>query len=389
MANTYRKALTHLEPEEASFRQSVRRFAEQEVRPLTRSMEAETSIPPGLLAQFFRLGLMGIEVPEAFGGSGAHMMEVVLAVEELSRVDASVAVMVDVQNTLVNAILQRWASPELLGRFLPELAQGRLGSFALSESGSGSDAFALQTRAERRDGAWVLQGRKLWVSGGREAGLYLVFASTDPSKGHKGITAFVVERQSEGLAVGRNEHKLGIRASSTTELILDQCQVPGDHLIGEPGSGYRIAIEALNTGRIGIAAQMVGVAQGALDATLPYLQERRQFDRRLSEFQGIQFQVAQAAAELEGSRLLVYNAARLKDGGEPFAQQAAMAKLIASQVAEKVTSLCVELFGGYGYTEDYPVEKYYRDAKIGAIYEGTTNMQLSTIAKGLGLRSAP
>lgn len=389
MANTYRKALTHLEPEEASFRQSVRRFAEQEVRPLTRSMEAETSIPPGLLAQFFRLGLMGIEVPEAFGGSGAHMMEVVLAVEELSRVDASVAVMVDVQNTLVNAILQRWASPELLGRFLPELAQGRLGSFALSESGSGSDAFALQTRAERRDGAWALQGRKLWVSGGREAGLYLVFASTDPSKGHKGITAFVVERQSEGLAVGRNEHKLGIRASSTTELILDQCRVPGDHLIGEPGSGYRIAIEALNTGRIGIAAQMVGVAQGALDATLPYLQERRQFGRRLSEFQGIQFQVAQAAAELEGSRLLVYNAARLKDGGEPFAQQAAMAKLIASQVAEKVTSLCVELFGGYGYTEDYPVEKYYRDAKIGAIYEGTTNMQLSTIAKGLGLRSAP
>lgn len=389
MANTYRKALTHLEPEEASFRQSVRRFAEQEVRPLTRSMEAETSIPPGLLAQFFRLGLMGIEVPEAFGGSGAHMMEVVLAVEELSRVDASVAVMVDVQNTLVNAILQRWASPELLGRFLPELAQGRLGSFALSESGSGSDAFALQTRAERRDGAWVLQGRKLWVSSGREAGLYLVFASTDPSKGHKGITAFVVERQSEGLAVGRNEHKLGIRASSTTELILDQCRVPGDHLIGEPGSGYRIAIEALNAGRIGIAAQMVGVAQGALDATLPYLQERRQFGKRLSEFQGIQFQVAQAAAELEGSRLLVYNAARLKDGGEPFAQQAAMAKLIASQVAEKVTSLCVELFGGYGYTEDYPVEKYYRDAKIGAIYEGTTNMQLSTIAKGLGLRSAP
>jgi alkylation response protein AidB-like acyl-CoA dehydrogenase len=389
MANRYPKALTELEPEEASFRQSVRRFAEQEVRPLTRVMEAEARIPPSLLAQFFRLGLMGIEIPEALGGSGARMMEVVLAVEELSRVDASVAVMVDVQNTLVNAILQRWGSPELQARHLPELAQESIGSFALSESGSGSDAFALQTRAERRDGAWVLQGRKLWVSSGREAGFFLVFASTDPSKGRKGITAFAVARQSEGLAVGMSERKLGIRASSTTELILDQCRVPGDHLIGEPGSGYRIAIEALNAGRIGIAAQMVGVAQGALDATLPYLQERRQFGKRLSEFQGIQFQVAQAAAELEGARLLVYNAARLKDGGAPFAQQAAMAKLIASQVAERVTSLCVELFGGYGYTEDYPVEKYYRDAKIGAIYEGTTNMQLTTIAKGLGLRSTP
>lgn len=389
MANRYPKALTDLEPEEASFRLSIRRFAEQEVRPLTRGMEAEACIPSHLIHQFFQLGLMGIEIPEAFGGSGGYMMEVVLAVEELSRVDASVAVMVDVQNTLVNAILQRWGSPELQGRYLPELAQERIGSFALSESGSGSDAFALQTRAERRDGAWVLQGRKLWVSNGREAGFFLVFASTDPSKGRKGITAFAVARQSEGLAVGRSEHKLGIRASSTTELILDQCRVPEDHLIGEPGSGYRIAIEALNAGRIGIAAQMVGVAQGALDATLPYLQERRQFGKRLSEFQGIQFQVAQAAAELEGARLLVYNAARLKDGGAPFAQQAAMAKLISSQVAEKVTSLCVELFGGYGYTEDYPVEKYYRDAKIGAIYEGTTNMQLTTIAKGLGLRSAP
>ncbi len=346
-------------------------------------MERASTVDPGLLAKCFELGLMGIDIPESHGGAGGSLLMTVLAVEELSAVDASVAIFVDVQNTLVNTLLRKWASDDVKRRFLPRLASDLLGAYALSEPDSGSDAFGLQTRATKRGNAWILEGRKLWITNGAEAGLFVVFANSDFAKGYKGISAFAVERAFKGFAVGKKEDKLGIRASSTCELILDGCEVPEANVIGEVGVGYKVAIETLNTGRIGIGAQMIGVARGALTAALKYAKERKQFGRPIGEFQAVQFQLAQAATELEAARLMVYNAARLETAGEPYTTQAAMAKLFASQVAERVTSLAVELFGGYGYTKEYPVEKFYRDAKIGTIYEGTSNMQLNTIAKQL------
>jgi len=373
--------LTTLSEEEELFRRTVRDFAERAVRPRVAAMEQAASLDRALLAQCFALGLMGIEIPEAHGGAGGSMLMTVLAVEELSAVDASIAIFVDVQNTLVNALLIKWASDELRNRYLPRLATDLLGAYALSEPDSGSDAFGLQTRATEAGDTWVLEGRKLWITNGAEAGLFVIFANSDFSKGYKGITAFAVERGFKGFSVGKKEDKLGIRASSTCELILDGCEVPAANLVGQVGMGYKVAIETLNTGRIGIGAQMIGVARGALAAALRYVKERKQFGRPVAEFQGVQFQLAQAATELEAARLMVYNAARLEDAGEPYTMQAAMAKLLSSQVAERVTSLAVELFGGYGYTKEYPVEKFYRDAKIGTIYEGTSNMQLNTIAK--------
>jgi alkylation response protein AidB-like acyl-CoA dehydrogenase len=375
--------LTKLSEEEVLFRDTVRDFAERDVRPRVAAMERAAAIDRTLLAKCFDIGLMGIEIPEAHGGAGGSLLMTVLAVEELSAVDASVAIFVDVQNTLVNALLRKWGSEPLRQRYLPRLATGLLGAYALSEPESGSDAFGLQTRAVQRGEHWVLDGRKLWITNGAEADLFIIFANADFSRGYKGITAFAVERGFKGFSVGKKEDKLGIRASSTCELILDGCEVPATNLVGAMGEGYKVAIETLNTGRIGIGAQMIGVARGALTAALSYVKERRQFGRPLAEFQGVQFQLAQAATELEAARLMVYNAARLEDAGEPYTTQAAMAKLFSSQVAGRVTSLAVELFGGYGYTKEYPVEKFYRDAKIGAIYEGTSNMQLNTIAKQL------
>jgi alkylation response protein AidB-like acyl-CoA dehydrogenase len=373
--------LTVLSDEEEMFRSAVSDFAEERVRPLSHAMDEAGALDPSLIAPCFELGLMGIEVPEALGGAGGSFFLAALAVEALSRVDPAVAILVDVQNTLVNNCLLRWASDEQKQRYLPKLAAEWVGAYALSEPASGSDAFGLETRAERRGDGWVLNGRKLWITNGAEASLYVIFANADPSKGYKGITAFLVERSFTGFAVGKKENKLGIRASSTTELILDGCEVPAANVLGEVGQGYKVSIETLNEGRIGIGAQMIGVAAGALAAATAYGKERRQFGKPIVDFQGVQFQLAQAATELEAARLMVYNAARLKDAGQPFTQQAAMAKLFSSQVAERVTSLAVELLGGYGYTKEYPVEKYYRDAKIGAIYEGTSNMQLQTIAK--------
>ncbi len=375
--------LTKLSEEEELFRDTVRDFAEREVRPRVAAMERASTVDPGLLATCFELGLMGIDIPESHGGAGGSLLMTVLAVEELSAVDASVAIFVDVQNTLVNTLLRKWASDDVKRRFLPRLASDLLGAYALSEPDSGSDAFGLQTRATKRGNRWILEGRKLWITNGAEAGLFVVFANSDFAKGYKGITAFAVERAFKGFGVGKKEDKLGIRASSTCELILDGCEVPEANVIGEVGVGYKVAIETLNTGRIGIGAQMIGVARGALTAALKYAKERKQFGKPIGEFQAVQFQLAQAATELEAARLMVYNAARLETAGEPYTTQAAMAKLFASQVAERVTSLAVELFGGYGYTKEYPVEKFYRDAKIGTIYEGTSNMQLNTIAKQL------
>ncbi len=375
--------LTKLSEEEELFRDTVRDFAEREVRPRVAAMERASAVDPALLAKCFELGLMGIDVPESHGGAGGSLLMTVLAVEELSAVDASVAIFVDVQNTLVNTLLRKWASDDVKRRYLPRLAVDLLGAYALSEPDSGSDAFGLQTRATKRGNRWILEGRKLWITNGAEAGLFVVFANSDFAKGYKGITAFAVERAFKGFGVGKKEDKLGIRASSTCELILDGCEVPEANVIGEVGVGYKVAIETLNTGRIGIGAQMIGVARGALTAALKYAKERKQFGKPIGEFQAVQFQLAQAATELEAARLMVYNAARLETAGEPYTTQAAMAKLFASQVAERVTSLAVELFGGYGYTKEYPVEKFYRDAKIGTIYEGTSNMQLNTIAKQL------
>jgi alkylation response protein AidB-like acyl-CoA dehydrogenase len=375
--------LTRLSEEEALFRDTVRDFAEREVRPRLAAMEQASALDPELVQKCFELGLMGIEVPEAHGGAGGSLFMVVLAVEELSAVDASVAICMDVQNTLVNSLLLKWGSDDVKRRYLPRLATDLVGAYALSEPESGSDAFGLQTRAVKRGDRWVLEGRKLWITNGAEAGLYIVFANADFSLGYKGITAFAVERDFKGFSVGKKEDKLGIRASSTCELILDGVEVPAANVVGEVGKGYKVAIETLNTGRIGIGAQMIGVARGALDAALTYGKDRKQFGKPIAEFQGVQFQLAQAATELEAARLMVYNAARLEDAGEPYTMQAAMAKLFSAQVAERVTSLCVELFGGYGYTKEYPVEKFYRDAKIGTIYEGTSNMQLNTIAKQL------
>ena len=376
-------ALTTLSEEENMFRDAVREFAETEVRPHVQAMDEAAQFRGDLIPKFFELGLMGIEVPEQYGGQGGGIFMTVLAIEELARVDASAAIYVDVHNTLVNTGFLRWGSDDQQRRYFPRLTSGLLGAFALSEPGSGSDAFALETRAQRGADGWELTGRKFWITNGAEADVFIVFANADPSKGYKGITGFIVEREFSGFSVGKKESKLGIRASSTTELILEQCRVPEANVLGPVGQGYKIAIETLNEGRIGIGAQMIGVARGALEAATGYVKERRQFGKAIAEFQGVQFQLAQMATDLEAARLMVYNAARLKDAGQPFAQQAAMAKLFSSQVADRTTSNCLELFGGYGYSKEYPAEKYYRDAKIGTIYEGTSNMQLQTIAKAL------
>ncbi|MGE5927672.1 MAG: acyl-CoA dehydrogenase [Gemmatimonadota bacterium] len=375
--------LTTLSEEETMFRDAVRDFAEAEVRPHVSAMDEAAKFNTDIIPKFFEMGLMGIEVPEALGGSAGGIFLAVLAIEALAQVDASAAIYVDVHNTLVNNAILRWASDEQKQRYFPRLTSDMLGAFALSEPASGSDAFALETRADQKDGGWALTGRKFWITNGGEAEFFIVFANTDFSKGYKGITAFLVERGFPGFSVGKKEDKLGIRASSTTELILEECRVPAENVLGPVGQGYKIAIETLNEGRIGIGAQMIGVAQGALEAAVAYIKERRQFGKPIAEFQGVQFQIAQMATDIEAARLLVYNAARLKEAGEPFAQQAAMAKLFSSQVADRVTSQCLELFGGYGYSKEYPAEKFYRDAKIGTIYEGTSNMQLQTIAKTL------
>ena len=383
MVDGARPALTHLSEDETMFRDAVREFAREEIGPRVSAMDERQAMDADLIPQLFDLGLMSIEIPEAHGGTGLDFFTSVLVVEELSRVDPAVAVLVDVQNTLVINALNRWASDEQHARFFPRLASDTVGAYALSEAGSGSDAFALACRAEEDGDDWVLTGQKLWITNGAEAGLFIVFATVDPDAGYRGITAFLVERDMEGFSVGKKEDKLGIRASSTTELVLDGVRVPGANVMGEVGKGYKVAIETLNEGRIGIGAQMVGLAQGALDHTVRYVQEREQFGRPISDFQGVQFQLAEMATEIEAARLLVYNAARLKDQGLPFLTPAAMAKLHASRVAQSVSSLCVDLYGGYGFTREYPVEKYYRDSKIGTIYEGTTNMQLQTIAKQL------
>jgi alkylation response protein AidB-like acyl-CoA dehydrogenase len=375
--------LTSLTSDEQLFQEAVSAFAEAEVRPRVAEMEKAAHLDPSLIRAAFDLGLMGIEVDEQYGGAGGGLMMVTLAVEAISRIDASAAILVDVQNTLVNYPVARYGSDSQKSRYLPKLTSETVGAYALSEPGSGSDAFGLSARAERRGETWVLNGRKMWITNGAEAGIYVIFANADPAAGYRGITAFIVERGFRGFAVGRKEDKLGIRASSTTELILDGCEVPAENVLGPVGQGYRIAIDTLNGGRIGIGAQMIGVARGALDAAVAYVKERQQFGKHLAEFQAIQFQLAQAATELEAARLMVYNGARLRDAGQDIQKEGAMAKLFSSQVCERVTSLCVELFGGYGYTKDFPVEKFYRDAKIGTIYEGTSNMQLQTIAKQL------
>jgi alkylation response protein AidB-like acyl-CoA dehydrogenase len=380
---TARLPLTRLSEDEQLFKNSVLEFAEREIRPLAREMDEHATIRPELIDKLFDLGVMAIEVPESYGGAGASFFHSVLAVEALSQVDPSIGVLVDVQNTLViNAVL-RWGSDDVKRRYLPRLADGTVGAYALSEAGSGSDAFAMQSRAVERGGDWAITGRKLWISNGNEANLFIVFANANPSAGYRGITAFLVERGFAGFTVGKKEDKLGIRASSTCELILEECRVPAANVLGEIGKGYKVAIETLNEGRIGIGAQMVGLAQGALDHTLRYTRERKQFGKMIAEFQAVQHQLARAAADLHAARLLVYEAARLRDAGQPFLNEAAMCKLFSSEMAERVTSLAVNLFGGYGFVKDYPVEKLYRDAKIGQIYEGTSNLQLETIAKNL------
>jgi alkylation response protein AidB-like acyl-CoA dehydrogenase len=376
-----RPALTALSEEEQMFRDMVRQFAEEQIAPLAHDMDQAAKLDSALVATVFELGLMGIEIPEQHGGAGASFFTSVLVVEELSRVDPAVAVLVDVQNTLVDTCIMRYGNDDQRSRYLPRLATDMVGAYALSEAGSGSDAFALQTRARRDGDDWVLDGSKLWITNGEEAGLFIVFANANPEAGYKGITAFLVERETDGFVVGKKEDKLGIRASSTVELSFSGCRVPGANLVGEEGQGYKIAIEQLNEGRIGIGAQMVGLAQGALDHTLRYVQEREQFGRPIGQFQGVQFQLADMRTEIEAARLLVYNAARLKEANRPFLAEAAMAKLFASESAQRVASLCVDLFGGYGFTKEYPVEKLYRDAKVGTIYEGTSNMQRQTIAK--------
>jgi alkylation response protein AidB-like acyl-CoA dehydrogenase len=376
-------ALTRLAEDEALFRDSVYEFADKEIRPLSREMDDRAKMPRELIDKLFDLGVMGIEVPETHAGAGASFFHSVLAVEALSRVDPSVGVLVDVQNTLViNAIL-RWGSEQIKHRYLPKLASSVIGAYCLSEAGSGSDAFALSTRAVERGEGYAITGRKLWITNGNEADLFIVFANVNPDAGYRGITAFLVDRGTPGFAVGKKEDKLGIRASSTCELLFEDCVVPASAVLGEVGKGYKVAIETLNEGRIGIGAQMVGLAQGALDHTVKYVKERKQFGKAIGDFQAVQHQVARMAIGVETARLLVYNAARLRDAGLPFLQEAAMCKIVSSEVAESVTSMAINLYGGYGFVKDYPVEKLYRDAKIGQIYEGTSNMQLDTIAKGL------
>ena len=369
--------------DEVLFRDNVRQFADEALRPKVREMDEKAVFDHDLIDQFFQLGLMGIEVPEQYGGAGGKFFEAILAVEEISRVDASAGVIVDVQNTLVNNALLRWTSEDQKRRYLPKMTSNTVGAYALSEASSGSDAFAMTTRATLKGSDYVLNGRKLWITNGKEAGVFILFATIDPAAGYKGITAFIIEKDFPGFSVGKKEDKLGIRASSTCELILEDCHVPKENVLGEVGKGYKIAIETLNEGRIGIGAQMLGLARGAWEAALKYSQERKQFGKNIADFQGIQFQLAQMATEIEAVRMLVYNAARMKDAGMNFVKEAAMTKLFASQVAERVASLAVEIHGGNGFTKEYPVEKYYRDAKIGKIYEGTSNMQLQTIAKML------
>jgi butyryl-CoA dehydrogenase/short/branched chain acyl-CoA dehydrogenase len=373
--------LTHLSEEEQMFRESVREFAQAKIRPHVHSMDEAGKFEPALLRQFFEMNLMGIEIPEDYSGAGCGFFMSILAVEELSRVDASAGVIVDVQNTLVNNALMRWGNDTQRTRYLPQMASGTLGAYALSEAGSGSDAFALKTRAELKGDRYVLNGQKLWITNAVEADLFILFATVDPALGYKGITAFIVEKSFPGFQVGKKEDKLGIRASSTCELILENCEVPRENVLGEVGKGYKVSIETLNEGRIGIGAQMIGIASGALESGIQYAKEREQFGQPIARFQAIQFQIAELATQLEAARLLVYNAARLKDARLPFVKEAAMSKYFSSHVAEKVTSQVVEIFGGYGYTKDYPAEKYFRDSKIGKIYEGTSFMQLQTIAK--------
>ncbi len=377
------RPLTELVEDERLFRDSVYEFADKEIRPLVHDMDEHAKIPHDLIEKLFDLGVMGIEIPETYGGSGASFFHAVLAVEALSRVDPSIGVLVDVQNTLVINALIRWGNDDVKQRFLPRLAEKTVGAYALSEAGSGSDAFALATRATESGDGFKLTGRKLWITNGNEADIFIVFANLKPEAGYRGITAFLVERGFPGFTVGKKEDKLGIRASSTCELILEDCQVPGANVLGEVGKGYKVAIETLNEGRIGIGAQMIGLAQGALDHAVKYTKERKQFGKAIADFQGVQFQLARAASELEAARLTVYNAARLRDAALPFLTQAAMCKILSSEVAERVASLAINLYGGYGFVKDYPVEKLYRDAKIGQIYEGTSNLQLQTIAKQL------
>jgi alkylation response protein AidB-like acyl-CoA dehydrogenase len=373
--------LTVLAEDEAIFRDSVRAFANAQVRPLVREMDEHAKIPRGLVDKLFELGVMAIEIPEAYGGAGATFFHSVLAVEEFSRVDPSIGVLVDVQNTLVVNAFTRWGTDDVKRRYLPKLASSTVGAYALSEAGSGSDAFALVTRAREDGDAYVLSGRKLWITNGNEADVFIVFATVNPEAGYRGITAFVVERSFAGFTVGKKEDKLGIRASSTCELILEDCRVPKANVLGEVGKGYKTAIETLNEGRIGIGAQMIGLAAGALEHTIRYTKERKQFGKSIAEFQAVQHQIARAAVDVEAARLTVYNAARLRDAGKPFLTEAAICKIFSSEVAERVSSLAVNLFGGNGFVKEYPVEKLFRDAKIGQIYEGTSNLQLQTIAK--------
>jgi len=375
------RPLTTLSEDEQMFRASVREFAEGEIRKRVETMDEQGHLDPALMKQCFDVGLMGIETPEEYGGAGGSFFQAILAVEELSRVDASVGVLVDVQNTLVNNALLRWGNPEQKKKYLTQLAAEKVGAYALSEASSGSDAFAMQTRAVDSGDHFVINGRKLWITNGKEAEIFVLFANANPEAGYRGITAFIVEKDFAGFTVGKKENKLGIRASSTTELILEDCVVPKENVLGEVGKGYKTSIETLNEGRIGIGAQMIGLARGALECSLKYTTERQQFGKSINEFQGLQFQLAEMATELEAARLMVYNAARMKDAGQNFVKEAAMAKLFSSRAAESITSKAIEMYGGYGYVKDYPVEKFWRDSKIGAIYEGTSNMQLQTIAK--------
>jgi len=375
--------LTTLSDDERLLRDSVYEFADKEIRPRVREMDEHAKFDPAIIEKLFALGVMGIEIPDSYGGGGASFFHSVLAVEALSRVDPSVGVMVDVQNTLVINALLRWGNDDIKSRFLPRMATNLIGAYALSEAGSGSDAFALTTRAVECDGHWVLSGRKLWITNGNEAGLFIVFANVNPDAGYRGITAFLVERGMAGFTVGKKEDKLGIRASSTCELLFEECRVPKSNVLGDVGKGYKVAIETLNEGRIGIGAQMIGLAQGALDHTVAYTRDRKQFGKAIAEFQSVQHQIARAATDIEAARLLVYNAARLRDDKRPFLTEAAMCKIFSSEVAERTASLAVNLFGGNGFVKEYPVEKLFRDAKIGQIYEGTSNLQLQTIAKNI------
>jgi alkylation response protein AidB-like acyl-CoA dehydrogenase len=376
-----RPALTMWSEDEVAFRDAVRSFAEAEIKPFVSEMDEKAQMRPEIVAKLFEMGLMGIESPEKFGGAGSSFTMACIAIEEIGRIDASVSVLCDVQNTLVTNAIIKYGSDALKEKYLPHLAKDWVGAYCLSESSSGSDAFALKCRAEKKDGKWVLNGNKLWITNGKEASFFIVFANMDLAKGYKGINAFIVEKGFKGFTVGKKEDKLGIRASSTCELIFENCEVPEMNVLGELGKGYKIAIETLNEGRIGIGAQMIGIAQGAYEATLNYIKSREQFGKAIGQFQGVQFQIAQMRIELEAARLMVYNAARLKDAGQDFIESAAMAKYYSSKVAEKVCSMAIDLFGGNGFTKEYPVEKFWRDAKIGQIYEGTSNMQLQTIAK--------